>query len=88
MTAQKKILAVLIGGLFVGSLLTACGGGGSSAPTVAPQSVTGFGVDGYIAGATVFLDLNNNGVADGGEPSTTTDAQGKYTLSAISLLPG
>lgn len=95
MTAQKKVLAALIGGLFVGTMLTACGGGGGSstasptptsmptdAPTQAPlQSLSGFGVDGYIAGATVFLDQNNNGQLDGGEFSTTTNAAGGYTLS-------
>ena len=37
-------------------------------------------VDGYISGATVFIDLNDNGVLDMGEPSTTTDANGNFTL--------
>ncbi|NJK70586.1 MAG: hypothetical protein HC941_32485, partial [Microcoleus sp. SU_5_3] len=40
----------------------------------------GLVVDGYISGATVFLDANKNGIKDAGEPSTTTDSNGKYNL--------
>ena len=36
---------------------------------------------GYYAGATVFIDENGNGVKDAGEPSTTTDASGNFTLT-------
>jgi hypothetical protein len=36
-----------------------------------------------IAGATVVVDENNNGVADPGEPTTTTDANGKYSFTAL-----
>src|SRR5262249_31301974 len=32
---------------------------------------------------TVFLDTNNNGTLDTGEPSTTTDANGNYTFSGL-----
>ena len=39
---------------------------------------------GYYQGATVFIDTNGNGVKDAGEPSTTTDATGAFTLSAPS----
>ncbi|MEZ0054835.1 VCBS repeat-containing protein [Bradyrhizobium elkanii] len=38
-------------------------------------------IDGYIAGATVFADANNNGVFDAGEVSTTTNADGSFTLT-------
>ncbi|MCO4758468.1 MAG: hypothetical protein KC477_10610, partial [Oceanospirillaceae bacterium] len=37
-------------------------------------------IDGYIKDATVFLDANGNGVLDEGETSTTTDANGDFTL--------
>jgi VCBS repeat-containing protein len=37
-------------------------------------------VDGYIAGATVFADANNNGILDPGEAHTTTNADGSFTL--------
>jgi hypothetical protein len=35
---------------------------------------------GYYSGATVFIDANGNGVRDNGETSTTTDANGRFTL--------
>ncbi len=35
-------------------------------------------IDTPIAAATVYLDLNNDGVMDDGEPSTTTAADGTY----------
>ena len=95
-TPSFRPLSVAIHAILLTSLLTACGGGGGSssvpaaetpivtdAPTQAPtQSVSGLGVDGYIAGATVFLDLNGNGLNDN-EPTTTTDAQGRYTLTVL-----
>ena len=37
-------------------------------------------VDGYIAGATVFVDQNNDGKANTGEWSGTTNAKGYYVL--------
>ena len=40
----------------------------------------GNAIDGYIAGATVFADANDNGVLDAGEVSTVTDAAGNFTL--------
>ena len=36
---------------------------------------------GYLSGATVFQDLDNDGVQDAGEPSATTGARGNFTLS-------
>ncbi|WP_333226520.1 S8 family serine peptidase, partial [Microcoleus sp. BR0-C5] len=41
----------------------------------------GWVIDGYISGATVFLDANKNGIKDTNEPSTITDASGKYNLN-------
>ena len=40
----------------------------------------GFVIDGYISGATIFLDANKNGIKDSNEPSTTTDFNGAYQL--------
>jgi len=37
-------------------------------------------VDGYIAGASVFVDQNNDGKVNAGEWSGTTDAKGNYVL--------
>src|SRR4029078_3486065 len=38
-------------------------------------------IEGYVSGATVFADLNKNGKLDPGEPTTTTDAHGDFTLA-------
>jgi hypothetical protein len=48
------------------------------------QVINGVAQDGYIAGATVFLDLNGNGILDAGEQSTTTDASGHFAFAANS----
>ncbi|WP_143131993.1 VCBS repeat-containing protein [Methylobacterium sp. 174MFSha1.1] len=52
-----------------------------------PSSTSNYGdfyhgraVDGYLGGATAFVDGNGNGVLDPGEYSTTTDASGAYAL--------
>ncbi|MDB9511190.1 DUF4347 domain-containing protein [Kamptonema animale CS-326] len=37
-------------------------------------------IDGYISGATVFLDANKNAILDTSEPSTITDTGGKFNL--------
>jgi subtilase family serine protease len=39
------------------------------------------GTDTPLAGQTVYLDLNNDGHLDNGEPSTTTAADGTYTFA-------
>ena len=76
------------------TLLAACGGGGGSSGVASiANTLTGVAVDGYLQGATVFLDMNRNGIVDPGEPSTTTDLSGRYTLdysgisSAVTGLP-
>ncbi|CAN7518103.1 DUF4214 domain-containing protein [Pseudoduganella sp. LjRoot289] len=45
---------------------------------------------GYLAGATVFQDLNGNGQLDTDEISTTTDGSGHYSINYMSsrTLPG
>ena len=40
-------------------------------------------IDGYVGGATIFADLNGDGVLNEGEISTTTDALGNFTLPDI-----
>ena len=62
-------------------IINGCGGGGSSSTASATQSLGGNVIDGYITGANVCLDTNNNGVCDTGEPSATSTANGAYTLS-------
>lgn len=66
--------------------LVACGGGGSAtALSGASTLLTGTAVDGYLQGATVFLDANSNGVFDATEPTAKTDANGRYALDTSGI---
>lgn len=64
--------------------LSACGGSSSSStePTPTPETtpLNGKVIDGYISGATVFLDKNRNSTLDDGEPAALSDSTGAYTL--------
>lgn len=73
---KKQIAAATI---IAAAMLAGCGGGGSATPTTA--TVVGKVADGYLENATVFMDKNNNYLWDEGEPKTTTDANGAYTLT-------
>jgi hypothetical protein len=66
--------------LFV-ALIAGCGGVGTGGTGIFVSSLSGKVADGYLANATVFLDKNGNYQLDAGEPSTTTDANGAYTLN-------
>ncbi|MFA1572070.1 hypothetical protein A152_0024105 [Vibrio tasmaniensis 1F-187] len=60
--------------------LSACGGGGDggSNPTI-HKKATGKVIDGYIVGATVFLDINNDGKYNANtEPRALTTKGGSY----------
>ena len=50
------------------------------------ESVSGAIVDGYVAGATIFQDINNNGVLDPDEPFTVTSSTGEFTLPSVVAL--
>ncbi len=65
--------------------LTGCGGNSSSSATNANTvSLTGVViVDGYVQGATVCLDKNNNLFCESSEPQAITNAQGQYKLNNI-----
>jgi hypothetical protein len=75
---MKKHFVAIAAALTAG-LIAGCGGGASTPATSA--TVSGAVADGYLVGATVFLDKNGNYQLDSGEPSTTTDANGGYTLT-------
>ncbi|BCG47265.1 hypothetical protein GEOBRER4_n2093 [Citrifermentans bremense] len=74
---KKQIAAATI---IAAAMLAGCGGGGGSA-TPTSATVAGKVADGYLVNATVFMDKNNNYLWDEGEPKTTTDANGAYTLT-------
>ena len=44
--------------------------------------VNGVAIDGYVAGATVWADINGNGVQDAGE-TTVTDNLGNFSLPGV-----
>jgi len=75
---KKYIFSVAM--LLAAGLIAGCGGSGTAAST-ATTAVSGKVADGYLVGATVFLDKNGNYQLDSGEPSATTDANGAYTLN-------
>jgi probable HAF family extracellular repeat protein len=56
------------------------GTGGALSSTATIRAQVGIAVDGYISGATVFIDENGNGVLDPGETFGTTDANGQFGL--------
>jgi len=62
------------------AILAACGGGGGTGGSPTPTS--GLAVDGYLSGSKVVCDSNDNGVADPGETTTYTGANGSFVFSA------
>ncbi|CPF84419.1 hypothetical protein [Burkholderia pseudomallei] len=83
-------LCVSLGSL---TLFAACGGGGggggssSGSTTASTSQLSGKAIDGYLSGATVCLD-NGQGACDTSQPSTTTDANGNYTLKVSGDMTG
>lgn len=68
--------------LFCLGTLSGCSGGGDGGHmTTTTTSVSGRVADGYLVNAQVFLDKNANYQLDQGEPETTTDATGSFTLN-------
>lgn len=75
-------------GVSIATALAACGGGGDAGSgqpsagggSTATPTISGKAIDGYLAGATVCLDLNNNGVCDAREPSAVTDESGAFSI--------
>ena len=79
----------------VSLVLSGCGSNKSDTSNPAPvtpistptppvlTSLTGVVVDGYIQGAIVCVDSNNNLLCDLSETKTTTNAKGEYTLKDV-----
>ena len=75
----------------ISGLLTSCGGGDSSTPppaAVAAVTISGVAADGLLQGATAFYDLNDNGALDAGEPTSVTDANGKFSFDVAAAEAG
>ncbi|MCL2920110.1 hypothetical protein [Shewanella litorisediminis] len=84
MELNKLLIAATLG-----SVLTACGGSDNNdapkppTPPPPPATITleGKVADGYLVGARVCVDLNENKVCDDGEPSATTGAGGSFSIT-------
>ena len=48
---------------------------------------SGVAFDGYLSGATVFIDVNNNDVLDEGEAFAITDENGDFTIGSDAVGP-
>jgi len=81
---MKKLMILILA-----TYLTACGGGSSGPMLSASTSTTleGRVIDGYISGATVCLDLNNNYLCDINEPSAVTSTGGFYEFTYDGIIP-
>ncbi|TSK09176.1 MAG: hypothetical protein FPO08_07750 [Geobacter sp.] len=76
---MKKAIYFATASLVFG-LVAGCGGGNGSGTSAGATTLTGAVADGYLVGATVFLDKNGNYQLDQGEPSAITDQNGAYSL--------
>ena len=78
MNHKKTLFAIA-----VGTFLAGCGGGSDFvAPVVQPSITTsGKAVDGYLSGASVLCDTNNNGAADSGEAISIASPTGDFVFS-------
>lgn len=74
---------ILPAAFLITALITAgCGSdSGSTTGVASTGTISGAVADGYLEKAQVFLDKNFNYLLDDGEPNTTTDVEGKYTLT-------
>ncbi|MCW0080579.1 hypothetical protein [Burkholderia pseudomallei] len=90
--SYTKGFAKLASVVAIGAALTACGGGGGSGSSTTTSTanatqLTGKAIDGYLAGAKVCFD-NGVGGCDASLPSSTTDANGNYTLNVSGSVTG
>ncbi|MGF1771769.1 hypothetical protein L4C42_05575 [Vibrio wakamikoensis] len=77
MNMRKLVLCGLVSGL------VGCGGGSDSGGNEGGASVTNLSgkvIDGYVIGATVYLDVNFNNQLDNNEPRVVTQEQGDFNL--------
>ena len=84
MLTYKKAPLAAAAALVVFGLAGCFGGGGSSPAPVTPPpakvATKGAMVDGLVKGATVYCDVNGDGVGQATEPQTKTDDLGNYNF--------
>jgi hypothetical protein len=76
MLIKHHPLLKILSSSLVFSLLYGCG----SETAVDKITITGTAADGYLRGATVCLDVNENGVCETAEPQDITIAGGVYVI--------
>lgn len=86
MRTYNPRLTLSLCALATGLLITACGGGTATPPGTTPLT-SGFAIDGYLSGSTILCDINDNGAADSGENTTTTDSTGFYKFATECKAP-
>jgi len=89
MKTHKRILAGALASSMIG--LAACGGGSKGTQDVGTNAGGNSGpssrtfharaIDGYLAGATVYVDQNVNGKLDAFEPRALTDSDGYFSYN-------
>ncbi len=79
--------SVLISSVLAAVFISGCSGddnsttnNSSSAENTSVNKITGRVIDGYIDGATVFLDINGNGILDEQESRVTSNSEGEYSI--------
>lgn len=77
-TSMLSLAAVAVLGI------SGCSGSGSGdgSQNSAAKTYNGVAIDGFLSGANVCMDLNNNDECDTNEPKTTTNAKGAYSLQS------
>ena len=79
---RNKITYSLVATLFALSVAGCSSSGGSNDNNdLGSDSHAGGVIDGYLRGATVFVDENNNTIYDSGEQNVATDNNGDFSLS-------
>lgn len=63
------------------ALLVAACGGGDASPPPGSTALAGFVVDGYVVGANVICDVNEDGVRSTNETAVVTDSSGFFRFS-------
>jgi hypothetical protein len=90
MKIRKRILAGAVASSMMG--LAACGGGGKGTQDAGTNTSGNSGgsstrvfharaIDGYLAGASVYVDQNANGKLDAFEPRALTDSDGYFSYN-------
>lgn len=86
--ALSLVLSIGLSGCGGGSSDSASNTNGKGSGTTKTVTFSGRAVDGYISGATACLDTNVNGVCDSGEPTASTNTDGKFTFTNVTVDSG